>query len=372
MSRIFDEYNHLMRENVVDTEQFIIYYNKLVITNLPTAGSPQIFTTEQIDFITRFLQSRNSNYIVNILTITGYASINGPEAFNLDLSRRRAEEVYTLIESLHLSNVRMRERELAIKAFGELDLPTDNDNSPLSRKVEIRFSQRLNKPIHQSSSEPASTMWQLGTGPEISGFPFVSISDATLTMLPDGTNYSGNPLVNSGSLKSLGFSVSVGLPVEKLVKKFKWFSKINEKLEKLDGFKETALSDFGITANATNAAKKTYITRVVRKYINDELGKLFSVPSGSIDIPDTLEDPIFITHQPYTRNEMRMLSMIGVDGKLALPLLNCGISFTHYLVLTDPPCWFTNFGLVLDIGVPNFDIGELGLKSIILDTFPQP
>jgi len=364
-----EKYTSLVRTHFVETDDFLIFHFTLIIGNLPTSADPVTFTNEQSNDLLRILRA-DSRYRIKILKITGFASIAGSSEFNLELSKKRANEFYDEIVRLKqvnsLDNLFLNPKEQVVSAFGELELPSDDPNSAVARKVEIRFSQKYTIPKPAGGTEPRSTQWKLDLGPEITpgGFllPFTTFSSGTLTLMADGVNYTDADI--DRNCQATIHSVGVGLGADKLLKKFKFFQALDKKIKSVGEWWDEGLSSAFNTA--TGSAKSILIKNKIKEILL-ELRDKTGDTGFSVDIPDTIPDPVFFTEQPYTLNELQTFDLMGLDGSLAVPLAGVKVSVSVYMVMVSPIALFVNSGFSFEPGLST-DFLSIDFKKIRINT----
>jgi len=363
---IDEKYTHLIRTHFVETDDFLIFHYTLIIANLPTSANPVTFTAEQSDDLLRIINA-NTRYRIKILKITGFASVAGSSEFNLELSKKRANEFYDEIVRLKqvnsLDNLALNSKEQVVTAFGELELPSDDPNSAVARKVEIRFSQKYTIPKPAGGIEPRSTQWKLNLGPEITpgGFltPFTSFSSGVLTLMADGVNYTDADI--DRNCQATIHSVGIGLGADKYLKKITFLRPLFLKIKQSERWINSGISE------ALGAVTNNRIAKQIVKTIIIELHDLAGDIGFSVDIPDNIDDPIFFTEQAYTFNELQTFDMMGLDGSAGLPIAGVKVSVSVYMVMVSPIALFVNAGVSFSPGIST-DFLSIDFKKITIKT----
>lgn len=366
---IDEKYTSLVRTHFVETDDFLIFHFTLIIGNLPTSADPVTFTSEQSSDLLRIIRA-DTRYRIKILKITGFASVAGSSEFNLELSKKRADEFYDEIVRLKqvnsLDNLFLNPKEQVVTAFGELELPSDDPNSAVARKVEIRFSQKYTIPKPAGGTEPRSTQWKLDLGPEITpgGFlmPFTSFSSGTLTLMADGVNYNDSDI--DRNCQATIHSVGVSLGADRLLKKLKFLRPLILKIRQAERWLSSNLSSALNTA--TGSQKERLIKNTIKEILTELLGSAGDI-GFSVDIPDNVDDPVFFTEEAYTFNELKTFDMMGLDGSFGIPIAGVKASVSVYMVMVSPIALFVNYGASFDPGFST-DFLSIDFKKIRINT----
>jgi hypothetical protein len=392
MSRDLNEYyDSLTVTYFSETDQFFVYNFEVVFTIEDERGI-QLSNLQKAQ-LSRLLETVG-RYEISIFSIKGTcgrAELVAPSATpppspppDLTIASNRANACYDYIRSVITLNAGGKHGNLKLglekskiaRPFNPSELTIlqlkDGPNGLSTRRVCITFSKKFNFVISASSSVEHSTMWSLDMGLEINpGIPLplpfdTSFSTAVLSMLPDGDNYTGNELTRPYEVVIHSVGVR-GIGGDKFLKKFKFTRKILANLKTASRWGEQSFRD-GFAALATEASKKSFIKTnllaLLKSFATASVANLAGM-GFSMDLPDTVENPIFITETPYSFDDMKVFDMLGMDGSFIIPVIGAQATVSVYLVMVSPVVLFVNYGISLSPTLST-DFLSLEFKSISL------
>lgn len=232
----------------------LILHFRLILRDLPFAGQPALLGDEQRAALDRLVE-RAARRDIKIFSIVGHASRPGTDAYNADLSRRRAEaaeaylaqqiDAHPELDSTLYQDIRVRWRGEE-DATGATDDPTADSDNPLDRRVEIGYRLKIIFPQPPGANVPRSRFWKVdfaaGGGTGYSGGNDgandhrsigVEFGVGTLTMLPDTEIGQDQTLQKPLTYESLGISIGL-LSMLKKLSFLSRFPRVRRLLEALD------------------------------------------------------------------------------------------------------------------------------------------
>jgi hypothetical protein len=408
MSRDLNEYyDSLTVTYFSETDQFFVYNFEVVFTIEDERGIH--LSGEQKEQLSRLLETVG-RYEISIFSIKGTSGQAelfpppptppstppaNPPPPDLTIASNRANACYDYIRSVITLNTGGKHGNLKLGLEkSKIAIPfkpdeltilklKDGPNGLSTRRVCVTFSKKFNFVFNASSSVDHSTMWSLDIGSEINpGFPLplpfdTSYSTAVLSMLPDGLFYPDPLDPNappppdpplSRPYNVVIHSVGVrGIGGDKFLKKFKFTRKILANLKTASRWGEQSFRD-GFAAFTDETLKKSFIKRelntLLRSSANASLANLAGM-GFSVDVPDNVENPIFITETPYSFDDLKVFDMLGMDGSFIIPFVGAQATVSVYLVMVSPVVLFVNYGASLSPTLST-DILSLEFKSISL------
>lgn len=329
---------------VLDDRELILHF-RILLQDLPFAGKPSLLTDEHRAAID-VLVDRASRKDLKIFSIIGHTSEPGTDAFNLDLSRDRANAVKAYLKLQVDQHSAFSDdslyKNISVHWRGKREPRSDNvaeADNPLDRRVEISYRIRVQFPQPVGGVVPRSRFWKVdfAAGGGVGGVPLgvatvgVESGVGTLTMLPDTELGQNDTTSRTLTYESLGLSVGLTAALKnlKLVQRFPMVKRLLDALDDdLPGAATSAaykrasdvLKASGFSLDLKSEGGQFYIDEPLSF---DEMANFnFMVLAGNVSFGGSASGQLVVLHSGYF-----YAATVIYGGGMSIAIPDVGLNF---------------------------------------------